>query len=299
VADISRMVQQLQLNVTAALALPLRAPLMRGLTNVAQRILERLYTALLAPLDDAIQKRRRLVIVPYGVLHYLPFHLLRGDGCYLIERHEVVILPAAALLTRRGPARPPGALVLAHSWNGRLPHTVREAELVQRLVGGVICQEQDARRCVLDMEPTQILHIAAHGEYRLDQPDLSYIQLDDGQLYTDDLLQHDLGYELVTLSACETGRANVAPGDELIGLGRGFLYAGAGALVTSLWSVPDDAAAALMEQLYRRLNTGESKDAALRSAQLAALEAAPHLHPAFWGAFQLIGDPRPLTRTGT
>jgi CHAT domain-containing protein/tetratricopeptide (TPR) repeat protein len=298
VADIGRMVQQLQLNFTAALAMSPEASLMRGLTGIAQRILERLYAALLAPLDDLMRARRRLVIVPYGVLHYLPFHLLRRTS-YLIEQHEVVVLPAAALITHRGPAREPGALVLAHSWNGRLPHTLAEAQIVQRQFGGKVCREDDARRCILDEKPVQILHIAAHGEYRLDQPELSFIQLDDGQLYTDDLLQHDLSYELVTLSACETGRANVAPGDELIGLGRGFLYAGAGALITSLWSVPDASAAALMEQLYSKLQAGDSKAAALRFAQLTALQTDPQLHPAFWGAFQLIGDPRPLTRAGT
>jgi CHAT domain-containing protein len=140
-----------------------------------------------------------------------------------------------------------------------------------------------------------VLHIAAHGEHRLDQPDLSYIQLADGQLYTDDLLQHDLSYELVTLSACETGRANVAGGDELIGLGRGFLYAGASALIASMWQVADHSTLGLMQHLYRALSAGESKAAALRSAQLAALHQSTQSHPAFWGPFQLVGDASPLS----
>jgi CHAT domain-containing protein len=139
------------------------------------------------------------------------------------------------------------------------------------------------------------LHIAAHGEHRLEQPDLSYIQLADGQLYTDDVLQQDLSYELVTLSGCETGRASVAAGDELIGLGRGFLYAGAGALVASLWQVVDTSAVVLMEHMYRELLSGASKAAALRNAQRAVLATDPHCHPAFWGAFQLVGDANPLS----
>jgi CHAT domain-containing protein len=144
-------------------------------------------------------------------------------------------------------------------------------------------------------EPTQILHVCAHGQYRLDQPDLSYIQLSDGQLYADDLLQQDLSYELVTLSACETGRANVAGGEELIGLGRGFLYAGAGALVLSLWPVPDEITVRWMEIMYQALKEGSSKAAALRSAQMTILDEDPKLHPAFWGAFQLVGNPSPLS----
>jgi CHAT domain-containing protein len=176
-----------------------------------------------------------------------------------------------------------------------LPQTRVEAQHVHRIFGGEIWYEKDARRSVLQAEPTQILHIAAHGEHRPDNPDLSFIQLSDGQLYTDDLLQHDLSYELVVLSACETGRVNVAPGDELIGLGRGFLYAGTGALIVSMWRVADDIVVELMAALYDALRQGLSKAAALRRAQLTVRDAHPHIHPAFWGAFQLIGDASPIS----
>jgi CHAT domain-containing protein len=186
-------------------------------------------------------------------------------------------------------------MILAHSWEGRLPHTHREAEIVQRLFGGTLRADGAANRSAFRTPPTQILHIAAHGEYRLDQPDLSYIQLADGQLYADDLLQQDLSYELVTLSACETGRANVAGGDELIGLGRGFLYAGAGALLLSLWPVPDAITVRLMEQVYLALRQGATKAAAIREAQLTILTETGRLHPAFWGAFQLVGNAGALT----
>jgi CHAT domain-containing protein len=139
--------------------------------------------------------------------------------------------------------------------------------------------------------------VAAHGQHRLDQPDLSYLELADGQLYADDLLQQDLSYELVTLSACETGRAVVAADEELIGIGRGLLYAGAGALILSLWQVADTPTTlTFMERLYRSLHAGSSKAAALREAQLSILEQDRQLHPAFWGAFQFIGDPQPLSQ---
>jgi CHAT domain-containing protein len=292
---IANTVQQLQLNIASALYNSANAALVGALTRTAQRLLGRLYAGLLEPLADLLAGRRRLVIVPYGILHYLPFHLLFTNGAYLVERYEVVILPASSLLTHRGPERPRGALVLAHSWDNRLAQAINEARVVGQLLGGTVVQEHAARRDVLRQAPRQILHIAAHGEHRLDQPEFSYLQLDDGQLYTDDLLQHDLSYELVTLSGCETGRANVAPGDELIGVGRGFLYAGAGAIVASLWQVPDDTAAALMERFYRRLLAGASKAEALRHAQCTTLQDEPERHPALWGAFQLVGDPRALT----
>jgi CHAT domain-containing protein len=295
-AALDQQLALLQANLTFALNAGPDAPVAPRLSNLAQRMLQRLYAALLEPFAQRLTGRERLVIVPYGALHYLPFHLLHTGSAHLIEQCEVVVLPAAGLTTHRGPRQPGGALILAHSWDGRLPQTLVEAQMVQRLCGGQIYSEQSAGRNVLQAPPTQILHIAAHGEHRLDQPDLSYIQLTDGQLYTDDLLQQNLNYELVTLSACETGRANVAAGDELIGLGRGFLYAGTGALIVSLWRIDDDSTVALMEHLYRGLRAGASKAAALRDAQRALLAARPHLHPAFWGAFQLIGDASPLYR---
>ena len=78
-------------------------------------------------------------------------------------------------------------------------------------------------------------------------------------------------------------------------MGRGFLYAGAGALITSLWRVADDTTITLMQGIYAALHMGCSKAAALRAAQRAVLAEAPDLHPAFWGAFQLMGDAGPLS----
>ncbi|MGE5249857.1 MAG: CHAT domain-containing protein, partial [Bacteroidota bacterium] len=287
---------QLQANIGAALHIDAGSVQTRRLTMLAQRILHRLYSLLIEPLHLQLDGLRRLVVVPYGALHYLPFHLLYDGSAYLIEQVELVTLPAAGLSTRPGPRRQPGALILAHSWDGRLPHTLAEAQVVHRFFGGVLQAEEMACRAALQASPTQILHIAAHGEHRLDQPDLSYLQLADGQVYADDILQQDLSYELVTLSACETGRARVAAGDELIGLGRGFLYSGAGALLVSLWPVVDASTMHFMERTYQALTSGASKAAALRAAQLASLAENRDLHPAFWGAFQLIGDANPLSR---
>ena len=277
----NQLLMQLQAHLAAALRLDSHA---RAFTLLAQRLLRRLYSMLIEPLALEKHGRRRLVVVPYGALHYLPFHLLYDGGAYVIDSYEVVSLPAAALATRRSPPRARGALVLTHSWAGRLPNTRAEGQMVQRLFGGALYAEAEAQRAVFQETPMQILHIAAHGQHRLDQPDLSYLELGDG------LLQQDLSYELVTLSGCETGRARVAASEELIGLGRGFLYAGAGALLVSLWPVADDSTLRLMEYFYQSLRAGETKAAALRAAQRLLRSEDPHLHPAFWGAFELIGD---------
>lgn len=296
VGTFKQLLKQLKSNIAAGLSLDPNSPAASRLTLLAQRLLQRLYALLLAPLKIPKGARNRLIIVPYGALHYLPFHLLHDGDSYLIENHEVVTLPTASLMTRPSPRRSSGALILSNSWEGRLPHTLAEAKMVHSMFGGTLYAEETATRSVLQTEPIQILHIATHGQYRLDQPDLSFLELADGQLYADDLLQQDLSYELVTLSACETGQASVAANEELIGLGRGLLYAGAGALILSLWHVTDSSITqAFMERLYAALYTGISKAAALREAQLFILQQQPQLHPAFWGAFQLIGDPRPLS----
>jgi CHAT domain-containing protein len=295
VETVKQLLNQLKSNITSALSLEPSSSAVRRLNLLAQRILQRLYAILLEPLEIQRRGRERITIVPYGVLHYLPFHLLHDGASYLIETHEVVTLPAASLMTRSSPRRPRGALIISHSWEGRLPHTLTEAQIVQSLFGGLLHKEEAATRAILQAEPSQILHIATHGQHRLDHPELSYIELADGQVYADDLLQQDLSYELVTLSGCETGRAKVAADEELIGIGRGLLYAGAGALILSLWQVSDSSTVRLMEQLYRALQAGRSKAASLREAQISILADYPDLHPAFWGAFQLIGDASPLS----
>jgi CHAT domain-containing protein len=292
---LNKLLDQLKGNIAGALTVDPRTAAGRNLIQLARRILKRLHSLLIEPLMLHRYNPRKLIIVPYSVLHYLPFHLLYDGSGYLIQKHEVIVLPAAGLATRPRLKRDPGALILANSWEGRLPHALAEAQMVQGLFSGTLCAGEDATRTALQSSPTQILHIATHGEHRLDQPDLSYLQLADGQLYTDDILQQDLSYELVTLSACETGRASVAASDELIGLGRGFLYAGAGALLVSMWQVADTSTFDFMERMYKALRMGLSKSAAVREAQQFMLSEDGWHHPAFWGPFQLIGDDQPLS----
>ena len=295
VNELDRVVTQWQSHVAGALKMNPYSTGARRLTKLAQRLLQSLYTSLIQPLDLK-KKKGRLVFVPYGVLHFLPFHLLHNGSEYLIEKYEILTLPAAGLATRQSPQRSRGALALAHSWNGKLTQTATEAQVVQKLFGGVIRAEEHANRSALSASPLQILHIATHGQHRLDQPDLSFLQLADGQLYADDVMQQDLTYELVTLSACETGRARVMASDDLIGIGRSFLYAGAGALVLSLWQVGDQVTLGLMERMYAALYAGASKPSALQQAQISILDENKGLHPAFWGAFQVMGSADPLSR---
>jgi CHAT domain-containing protein len=121
-----------------------------------------------------------------------------------------------------------------------------------------------------------ILHLACHGQFRADSPLFSSLRLADGWLTVRDAYELDLSCDLVVLSACETGVSAIAPGDELIGLARGFFAAGAPSIVVSLWTVDDATTAELMGTFYTRLRAGDRPAAALRHAQRALMERHPH-----------------------
>jgi CHAT domain-containing protein len=288
--ELNRLIDQHRFHIDSALKLG--ATDAGRMTPIYERLMRKFEMGLFAPLKPLIAGCEHLIIVPYGVLHYLPFNLLYDGEHYLIECCDVSILPMGGLISRPPVQRQRGMLLLAHSFEGRLPGVLQEADALAGILPGEVYRDDEVTSARLKETPCQVLHLGAHGEYRMDQPALSYVRLADGQLYTDDLLQNDLSYELITLSACETGRAEIGPGDELIGLGRGFLIAGAGAVAASLWRVPDSATVQLMTRFYQGLAAGNSKVRALRCAQ----RALRHLHPAFWGAFQLVGDSHPLSR---
>ncbi|HZS76868.1 MAG TPA: CHAT domain-containing tetratricopeptide repeat protein [Ktedonobacteraceae bacterium] len=285
-----------------------RAAAFAGLQENSLGLLQRLYDLLLKPVASELGDCQHLVIVPYGMLHYLPFHCLFDGVQFVVEHLNVSYLPAAGLYDlcrQRGKRiRAKGAhlrnsLVLGLTDGGRLAYAKQEAEAVARQLGG-ICAINEAATTTLLQEAgprCPVVHIAAHGMFRLDAPNFSHIKLADRQLSTIEVFNLDLSScSLVTLSACETGRAVVGGVDEVIGLGRGFLYAGAASILPTLWKVDDASSAELMEMFYQVLLSDFSKAAALAGAQRAFLARArtsvrPYrVHPYFWAGFHLIGD---------
>jgi CHAT domain-containing protein len=115
----------------------------------------------------------------------------------------------------------------------------------------------------------------------------SGIRLGDAYLNLYDLYQLKLDAELVTLSGCATGMNVVTPGDELLGLVRGLLHAGAHSLLLTLWDVHDQSTADFMARFYRLCQDGLSKASALQGAMIELRERHPH--PYYWAPFTLIG----------
>jgi CHAT domain-containing protein len=131
------------------------------------------------------------------------------------------------------------------------------------------------------------LHLACHGQFRPDNPLFSGLHLADGFVTVRDICRQRLNAEVVTLSACETGLSKIFAGDEILGLSRGFLSAGAKSLILSLWTVNDAATSDLMKEFYINLSHGKSASEALRLAQLKFIKN--NEHPYFWSPFILIG----------
>ncbi len=258
----------------------------------ARGVLLALYRALIEPIASYLDHAERLIVIPYGPAHGVPFQALFDGQRHLLERLRVTTCPSSTLLAlseRRPAASGRGALVVGHSSGGQLGGVVDEARAVAGLLGASPYLERDATRANVMAEAPRrdVVHLAAHGEARLDNPLFAHIALADGQLSMIDIFNLRLDGALVTLSACETGRSAVVGGDELVGLSRGFLFAGAATLVQSLWRVDDRSTARLMQCFYGGLMDGISPGAALRQAQQTLL--ADGLHPHLWGAFQLVG----------
>ncbi len=263
------------------------------LTKRALHHLQALYDVLVAPLEEYIGDERRLVIVPHRALHYVPFHALHDGIDYVIERREVCYAPSAVVLRHclQHERRPLNQALLVGVPDEMTPRVLDEVHALEPLFphAKMLLNEEATLSAVRENAPhADVLHLACHGQFRPDNPLFSSLRLAHNWLTVRDAYELDLSRcELVALSACETGMSAVAPGNELMGLARGFFSAGAPSLLMSLWTVDDEATAELMKDFYRRLMAGAPAAAALRHAQLKLMQEHPH--PFFWSPFVLFG----------
>lgn len=250
---------------------------------------------LIAPLWNKVSSAKTVIIVPHGVLHGLPFQAIRMNGKYLIETHAISSAPSAAVLKfcRERPVLEEGRPLLVGIPDERLPHVTKEIQTLSELLknADVLLGEDATFECVRQTASVcGILHLATHGLFRPEAPLLSSIQLADRWLAVQDIYDLDLKANLVTLSACETGLGHDAGGDDLVGLVRGFLYAGAASLLVSLWRVDDESMTELVREFYTHWLAGNSKAEALRQAQIRLLEK--YEHPYYWAPLMLTGSER-------
>jgi CHAT domain-containing protein len=268
----------------------------KSLLAAAQAHLAQLYQEVLAPLRGHLHGKH-LVVVPHGVLHYLPFHALFNEGGYLIDSFTISYAPSASIFAhcQRKPSRASSSSLILGVPDSQAPLILDEV----RSVAGILPDAElivgaEANEAALRDKGSRsrLIHIATHGSFRQDNPMFSGIRLGSAYLSLYDLYQLKLEAELVTLSGCATGLNVIAPGDELLGLIRGLLYAGAQSLLLTLWDVNDRSTAGFMTLFYRRVRDGEGKASALQGAMRELREDYPH--PYHWAPFTLIGKVLPV-----
>ena len=264
---------------------------------------DKLGQQLLGPLD--LKDGQRLIVVPHGPLHYLPFQALRLNGRYVIETHPVSVSPSMSIAVQLAQRSPRVSASLTAFGNPRiddkyeLPGAEIEVKQLAQLfprnnlyIGTAATKTQF--RDVASRSP--LMHVAAHAEADQIDPLYSRILLANENGKQNFLEAHEIlglpmqSTALVTLSACESGLGRIAQGDEVLGFTRSFLSAGTSSLIASLWPVSDDATEVLMTTLYTELSKGRDVQLAMQAGQLAVLKNPRMSHPFFWAPFNLIGN---------
>lgn len=278
---------------------------------------------LLSPLVGKLEER--IIVLKDGALHHIPFTMLPrpgGDGRPLLEDHVVIAAPSVSILAtlsrrsggrrwRAGAAEHRITIVAPDVGGGRSPdderfpilHSVEQEvasiralvpeERIQLLLGTGATRDN-----LLDasFEP-DIIHFATHAYLFRDFPELSAVLLSDGRNGSDllrlqEIFDLSIPTDLVVLSACETALGDLLRGEGMVNMTHGFLSAGSGRVIVSLWQVDDEATAALMERFYSGLLDLQLDPAlALREAQRSLYEGADGRWsaPYFWAAFELQG----------
>ncbi|MFF4191981.1 CHAT domain-containing protein [Nonomuraea sp. NPDC001831] len=224
-------------------------------------------------------------LVPHDVLHHVPMHALDTGAGPLIGRNPVCYSPSASVMRYcRTKSRPGRRQVLVYADSrpeAPLVHAHGQVSELTRLYAGRVTARGQAAATIgaltgdLREHPggVGVLHLACHGYFTGDDPLRSGLLLapgpdDDGLLTVERIMGMRLPTELITLSACESGISERHAGDELIGLTRALIYAGAASVVVSLWAVDDLSTSMFMGYFYGALAGGAPRAQALRTAQL-------------------------------
>lgn len=278
---------------------------------------------------------QRLIVVPDGALAYIPFEaLLTEKGTtegfknlpYLIKKYRVHYRYAAALDMKAQSKKTKNegnVLAFAPSYDTKnkksdeselplrmdladLPGARAEVEMLFKKFRGSFYFGNDAGekrfRRLEKSDHYSVIHFAMHGIVDLKHPSnsgLVFTDLNDGEdnvLQAKEIIQFDLSANLVVLSACETGYGKYQHGEGVVSLGRGFMYAGVPAVVSTLWQLNDHTGNRIMTLFYELLSRGYAIDEALHEAKLVFLSEVTHIaaHPFFWASFVSIGDESPI-----
>lgn len=267
-----------------------------------ERLSEKLYRYLIAPFETRLQNYKHLVIIPDGVLNFVPFETLKNDSTYLIETVSIRYAPSMAIFNhvalRSGELK--SACIMAASSNENdvsqdgialapLPFAVKEQKKVTAILSDKIKVDTTG-----EFSDFSVLHFATHAINNLDKPEQSFLWIpnplqNEPRLTVGEIEKMKLKTELVVLSACETASGQLLRGEGMLGLTRAFLAAGSRSVVSTAWKVNDAAAAFFMERFYIHWVESFDTAGALRSAKKDMIGHEEWRQPTFWGAFVLWG----------
>jgi len=294
VSDLRRVLQLLRFQLSKFRLGPDYAKVFdRQLLDATNAHLHEFHQQLIAPISGDLKPASHLIVAPHDYLHYLPFHALPdARGVALGDRFTISYTPSASVyyLCATKPAGADGGSLVLGIPDPAAPRIEDEV----RAVAGVLPHSEvflgsDATARVLRElgARSRFVHIATHGSFRQDNPMFSSISLGDCHLNLFDLYQLNLPCELVTLSGCGTGLNAVVGGDEILGLVRGLLYAGAQGVLVTLWDVNDRSTAEFMKLFYEALQAHKNKAQAVQEAMAEIRRRYPH--PYYWAPFVLVG----------
>ena len=270
----------------------------------------KLYKWLIEPVEPITQVRNAdtLIIVPWGPMFKIPFSALAPKGGKpLVADKNLVTAPSAGVyryLIKKRSLRRKNILSIGNPETTMAPlqGAEKEAKEIAELFGkSIVRTRSKATESLIKSDyealgKPDIVHLACHGIFNERVPQLSHLALtpdqkNDGKLEMHEIFDLDWrGVSLVTLSACSSGKGKLASGNDLVGLTRGFMFAGAPSILCSLWDVDDEATRALMVSFYKNYLGGMSKPESLRKAQVTMQKSKKWSHPYYWSAFVLFGD---------
>jgi CHAT domain-containing protein/Tfp pilus assembly protein PilF len=284
---------------------------------------KKLYKALIAPIAEKLSGR--LIIIPSENLYLIPFEALAIDTTdpserpgFFVEEHAISYAFSTAFLREsrtRSSQRLKDIYYFAPSFtdsdlpsherkNGQrlssLLYNVREIQSLAKIFPGQVYTGSSAKVSSFRKATAQarIIHLATHAIADTEDGEKSRIYFsggniqDNGIFYAKDLYALKIPAEMVVLSACQTGSGQLRKGEGIIGLSRGFFYAGAQSIISSLWNVNDQSSNILMTHFYRNLKNGLPKDEALKNAKVEYLQQISEpqqAHPYFWATFVALG----------
>lgn len=275
-------------------------------------LLGELFAILIVPVLGVVEAKKNWIIVPHGPLHRLPWAALWTGKSYVVDQHNIALLPSASFARSIAvqPAPSSGDDVLLQGAPDPpedllgLPGAAAELESARDTLGlstpantGALATKDAFRNRA---PGARLIHMAAHHFFDGSVPGLSFLKLhgESGShfLYACEVAEMRLSAQLAVLSACDTARSSVVTGDEQYGMVRSFLAAGVRSVISTLWAIEDQSAVSMFSQFYRTSRKIPLIEA-VAAAQRRMMNRSPYDLPYFWAPYILSGEwNRPLAR---